>query len=161
LPPEIGPWAQPVWTSATNAHGTISASGTYGLDYPWKAYNGIVNDGNEWAIQKTYGNLTLALNYPIYVEKIEIYNIHSFLWHHTKYAYFINEKREPLGAPFVMANANGSYASIDVGGVWVTAINLFIDSSYGAYVGASEIIITAKYNGQSPVITGPPPSAAL
>jgi hypothetical protein len=145
-PDALVAWPQPVFLSNSNEHGTITASGMYSYDNPWEAFNHqLYGDGDEWSVNATSGWIELKLNSPIYVESLTVFNITSFLWHHTKNAYFTGTNGVALGAGFTMNNTNQSRTDIYVGGVWTDTIRMNITSSYGAYVGASLIVINAKY----------------
>jgi len=143
-PPQT--WSQPTWSSNSNSHGLISASGTYSSEHPWKAYNGTMNggsggNGDNWSVNAKTGWLELKLDYPIYVQSIEFWGNSSGGSNRTKGAYFAGAGGVWLGGSFELANQNQAYKNINVGGYWTNIICLNITSSYGTYVGASKIII--------------------
>ncbi|MGD9901715.1 MAG: S8 family serine peptidase [Spirochaetales bacterium] len=144
----IDRWEQPNFTSNTS-HGTITASGTYSNEAPWKAFNGTTlggsgGDGDQWSQNATSGFLQLELDDPIKVYSIGFYNGCSSLSNRTKDAKFTTGTGGvALGSPFTAPNWNFGYVHIPVGGVITNIIRLDISSSYGSYISASEIIINA------------------
>jgi len=146
--PSMTSWTQPIWTDYTNDHGKVSASGYYAYEYPWKAYNGTMLGGgggtaDVWTVKATSGWLELTLNYPVYIQSIEMWGGVSTSYHRTKGAYFTGAGGVALGSSFVLANVNYAYQNVYVGGVWTSVIRLNITSSYGSYISASLIKIHA------------------
>lgn len=142
-------WSQPAFTSNSNNAGTITASGQYVNEAPWKAFNGTLlgtygGNGDEWSVNSTAGFIQLKLNSYILVQGIEFYNGCSAGSHRTKDARFIGKNGAPLGNPFTAPNQNHGYVYVPVsGGVLTNVIQLSISSSYGNYVGAAGIVIHA------------------
>ena len=97
-----------------------------------------------WTAKATSGWLELTLNYPVYIQSIEIWGGVSTASHRTKGAYFTGAGGVALGSSFVLANVNFAYYNVNVGGVWTSVIRLNITSSYGSYISASLIKIHAQ-----------------
>ena len=141
-------WEQPVWTSNTNSDGTISASGYYGSEQPWRAYSGTMLGGpaqnkDLWSVNATTGWLQLRLNYYIEVHSIIFYNGESTNSDLTKDAKFTGRGGVPLGNPFTAANHSFAHVYVPVNDVVTNVIQLNISSSYGNFVCASAILINA------------------
>lgn len=135
---------QPTWpTSVTNSHGTVTYSGSNSPNYSYKAFDGVIGVSNEWNCEAKSGWVQLTLNYPIYVQQIIFYNKFSGSSHRTKAAYFTGTGGISLGSGFTGHNSDAGRSDIYVGGVWTNIIRLNITSSYGSYIGASEIVIIA------------------
>jgi len=141
-------WIQPRWTSNTLAgHGTVSASGTYRNESPWRAFNGTMNggsggNGDNWSVNARTGWLELRLDYPIFIWTIEIWGNTSGGSNRTRSAYFTGAGGICLGPGFELANQNQAHKHIIVR-EWTNIIRLNIISSYGTFVGASRILIHA------------------
>lgn len=148
-------WSQPTFTSNTNTAGTITASGQYVNEAPWRAFNGTLlgshgGNGDEWSVNATAGFIQLKLNYYITVHGIEFYNGCSSASHRTKDARFIGKNGVPLGNPFTAQNKNHGYSYIPVNNVLTNVIQLSISSSYDSYVGAAGIVIHATKPASQP-----------
>ncbi|MDR0832339.1 MAG: S8 family serine peptidase [Bacillales bacterium] len=142
--PLSGYWQQPSFTSNTNANGTVT--GTFSSPYdPYKAFDGDLpgthNPYGEWAVSGTSGWLELSLNYNIVVKKIEFFNCTSSGSNRTKNAYFTGTGGIALGSSFTAVNANFGKSIISVNNIQTNKIKLNITTSYGSWVGASEIIV--------------------
>jgi hypothetical protein len=152
-------WHQPIWTSSSNTHGTITSGNNHvsGRD-PWGAFDGWiggVTDGNnagypaaQWSRQAASGWIQLSLNYDIVVHSISFYNRHASLGGRTKGAYFTGSHGVALGSPFTAHNSDSGRTIINVGGVRTGLIRLNVTSTHASwieanYIGASEIIIHA------------------
>ena len=146
-------WEQPVWTSATNDHGTITASGVYAENTIHGAFNGILGGGtNQWGVRSRSGWIQLTLNYDIIIDSIIFYNRFSGSSHRTRVAGFTGRNGVSLGAQFTAVNSNFGRTVINVGSVQTNIIRLNIASSYSpvlghCFVGAAGIVIIARPAG--------------
>ncbi|MCL2586971.1 MAG: zinc dependent phospholipase C family protein [Firmicutes bacterium] len=143
-------WQQPRWNGSTlEGHGSVSASGTYRSEHPWRAFNGTMSggsggNGDNWSVNAQAGHLELQLEYYIIVHSIELWGNTSAGNNRTRHAHFTAGFNViPLGARFELANQNQAYKFIHVGGIRTNVIRLNITSSYGNWVGASMIRIHA------------------
>jgi len=147
--PNFESWEQPRWSSNTlTGHGTVSASGTYRNETPWRAFNGTMTggsagSGDNWSVNARTGWLELRLDYPIFIISIELWGNTSGGANRTRGANFTGAGGIALGSSFELANQNQAYQHVHVGGVWTNIIRLNITSSYGNWVGASKIAIQA------------------
>ena len=143
------PWEQPAFASQTNIHGTVTSSGvTLPGEDPWRAFDGIISDKtngtyHQWTQNIKSGWIELQLNYYIKVYQIDFYQRVSSTSNYTKDAYFTGTNGVALGAPFRADNHNLGKSVIPVGNVVTNVIRLDVESSYGSYIGANEIIIHA------------------
>jgi len=142
-------WQQPTFTSSTlAAHGTITASGVYRNEAPWRAFNGTMNggsggNGDNWSVNSQTGWLELRLDYHIVVHAIEIWGNTSAGNNRTRNAHFTGSGNVPLGSPFELENRNHAYQFVHIRGIRTNVIRLNITSSYGNWVGVSLIRIHA------------------
>lgn len=148
-------WYQPRFTTNTNNHGTITASGHSGDRAPFGAFDGwqgFVAEGNrqgfsaaQWTKRGRTGWIQLTLNYDIIVHRIDFYNrsAASGTTDWTEYARFSGTNGVALGVGFSGARANMGRNRIHVGGVRTNIIRLDIFNSWGNYIGANEIVIYA------------------
>ncbi|MCL2587489.1 MAG: M64 family metallo-endopeptidase [Firmicutes bacterium] len=143
------PWNQPRWTSNTLAgHGTVSASGIYRNEAPWRAFNGTLNggsggNGDNWSVNSRTGWLELRLDYFIRIDIIEIWDNTSGSNNRSRAAHFTGINGVALGDSFEFGNYNLAYRAVFVRGMRTNIIRLNITSSYGNWVGASMIRIHA------------------
>ncbi|MCL2587335.1 MAG: hypothetical protein FWE31_03810, partial [Firmicutes bacterium] len=142
-------WTQPTFTSPTNTHGTVSASGTYRNEHPWRAFNGTMSggsggNGDNWSVNQRTGYLELQLNYYITIHSIELWGNTSAGNNRTREGHFTAGLNGVLlGEPFELANHNQAYHHVHVGGIRTNVIRLNITSSFGNWVGVSLIRIHA------------------
>jgi len=143
------PWQQPTFTSNTlPGDGTITASGTYRNEEPWRAFNGTMNggsggNGDNWSVNARTGWLELRLDYHIVVHAIEIWGNTSGGANRTREAHFTGSGNVPLRSAFELENRNQAHQFVHVSSVRTNVIRLNITSSYGNWVGASLIRIHA------------------
>ncbi|MCL2587479.1 MAG: S8 family serine peptidase [Firmicutes bacterium] len=149
------PWPQPRWAGPTlSGHGTISASGTYRNEVPWRAFNGTMyggsgGNGDNWSVNARTGYLELRLDYFITIHSIEVWGNTSAGNNRTREANFTaGINGVPLGLSFELANQNHAHHSAYVGGVRTNVVRLNIISSYGNWVGVSRIRIHATQDVQ-------------
>jgi len=152
--PDQSIWHQPVWTTSTNAHGTITASGQTAANLaPHGAFNGWIGDvtpgrragfdSPQWTKPGSTGWLQLTLNYYIVVNRIVFYQRFSTGSCRTRYAYFTGTNGVPLGESFIGVNRGGTRSVVEVGGIRTRIIRLHIISSHNVNIGANQINIEA------------------
>ena len=147
-------WLQPAFSSSSNTHGTVTASGPIlsGED-GWRAFDGIIANHSgstyyQWTANAKQGYIELQLNYYIKVYQIDFYQRVSSTSNYTKTARFWTGDPnaagvQPLGAQFDGKKQSLGKSVIPVNNVVTNVIRLDVESSFGSYIGANEIIIHA------------------
>jgi hypothetical protein len=138
-------WQQPTFTSASNSHGTITGTFTDPYD-AYKAFDSMLPTNpfaplSEWSLSGTSGWVQLTLNYNIVVTEIIFVNGTSTVDNRTRNANFTGTGGVALGSPFTAVNSNLGMTVIPVNNVVTNTIRLNVTSSYGSWIGASEIKI--------------------
>ena len=149
-------WEQPVFTSNSNSHGTVTASNFFPGEEPFGAFDGFIGnlvDGRnqgfpavQWttAMNRPSGWIELKLNYQIRVYRIEFYNRWSGGNARTRDAMFTGTNGIRLGNEFRGINSNFGLSVIHVDYILTDIIRLNVFNSHGsAHVGANEIRIFA------------------
>ena len=148
------PWAQPIFTGASNEHGVVTASGQTGNRAGWGAFDGLVGTvgagetagfiATQWSAPGTEGWVELRLNYNIRITAIEFVQRSASGDGFVVDANFTGSGGVALGAPFTAPQVNRGTITIPVNNVVTNIVRLNVLSSSGTFIGANAIHITAQ-----------------